>query len=393
MIRPTPFDFDTIVPRHQSGSFKWDSNPNTDVLPMWVADMDFQAAPVILEALSRRVAHGIFGYALVPDAYYQALSGWFERRHGFAIQPEWVLTTTGVVPAISAILRALTVPGDGVIVQTPVYHCFFSSIRNQSCKVVENPLRMDNGRYDMDFDDLEQKAANPRNNVLLLCHPHNPSGRVWTEQELRQLGDICTRHGVVVISDEIHCDLLFPGVRHRPFAALDPQHLAQSITLSSPSKSFNLAGLHIANIVVADPALKSRLRKALQIHDVAQVNPFGVVGTIAAYNEGEPWMDALLEYLYSNYQTIQTFLKQHLPQLTLYPQQSTYLAWIDTHKTGLSSDELAEKLLSEGNLRISSGSGFLPSPQPSQSFIRLNFACPQALLNDGLQRLHKVCSA
>ncbi len=390
MAAPASFDFDAIIPRHQTGSFKWDSNPGADVLPMWVADMDFSAAPAVLDALARRVEHGVFGYTLIRDGYYLALSGWFERRYDFVIQRDQVLTTTGVVPAISAILRALTTPGDGVIVQTPVYHCFFSSIRNQGCNVVENPLRLINGRYQMDFTHLEQQAADSRNKLLLLCHPHNPSGRVWTAEELRRLGDICARHQVVVVSDEIHCDLLFPGESHQPFATLGPEYQANAITLNSPSKSFNLAGLQIANIIVADQGIKALIQQALHIHDVAQVNPFGVEGLIAAYNEGGPWLDALLDYLYGNYQLIQSFLHSRLPQLTLYPQQSTYLAWINTTATGLSSDELAHRLLTDGKLRISSGNGFLPGSETAAAFIRLNFACPRILLQDGLERLYRV---
>ena len=396
MTDASQFDFDTVVPRRGSGCFKWDSNPSDHTLPMFVADMDFKVPEVVLEALRQRVDHGVFGYTWVPEAYYAAVAGWSERRYGFALEHDWILPSIGIVPAISAILRALIQPGDGVIVQSPVYHCFFSSVERIGGRIVENKLVMTDsldvastGTYQVDWDDLEQKAAAPDVKVMLLCHPHNPSGRVWRDDELLRLGEICQRHNVTVVSDEIHCDLLFPGEAHRPFASLSPDHLANCITLTAPGKTFNLAGLQIGNAVIADRALRVRVLKALREHEINGVNPFGVAGSIAAYTHGADWLDALNAYLYRNFQHIQTFLQQELPQLKLYPQQSTYLAWIDCSATGLSGTELAKRLLDEGELRISSGSGFLPGQQENR-FIRLNFACSRSTLEDGLERLKQV---
>uniref|UniRef100_UPI003FEFECB1 MalY/PatB family protein n=1 Tax=Phocaeicola sp. TaxID=2773926 RepID=UPI003FEFECB1 len=245
------YDFDEIIPRRNTNSYKWDSAADADVLPLWVADMDFRTAAPIVEALQRRVAHGIFGYTRVPDAYYDAVTDWFARRHGWTIRRDWMIYTSGVVPALSAVIKALTVPGDKVLVQTPVYNCFFSSIRNNGCGMVSSPLTYEDRTYRMDFEDLERKAADERVKVMLLCNPHNPAGRVWTREELTRLGDICLRHGVTVVSDEIHCELVYPGHTYTPFASLSEEFLQHSVTCVSPSKSFNMAGLQIATIVAA----------------------------------------------------------------------------------------------------------------------------------------------
>ncbi|MCG6214752.1 MalY/PatB family protein [Vibrio furnissii] len=349
------FDFDTIINRHHTGSAKWDSPHDESVLPMWVADMDFRTAPPIIDALQRRVAHGIFGYASVPDAYFQAVIDWFTRRHGFAMQREWILYTSGVVPALSAILKAVTQPGDGVIVQTPAYNCFFSSVRNMQCQLVENPLINCDGFYEMDFDHLEKVAAQPHVTAMILCNPHNPVGRAWREQELRRVGEICFQHGVMVISDEIHCDLMFPGQTHQPFAALGEEFLRHSVTTHSPSKSFNIAGLQIANIIAADERIRARVDRALNIHEVCDVNPFGVTALIAAYNDSEAWLDALTGYLHQNYELVSDFIATHLPQLQLTQQQATYLAWIDCRSLAMSSTQLTERLRREGKLMLNAG--------------------------------------
>lgn len=287
------YDFDKTIDRRATNSYKWDSAPE-GALPMWVADMDFRTAPAIIDALQKRVAHGIFGYTRVPDAYYGAVTSWFSRRHGWDIDREWIIYTSGVVPAVSAVIKALTVPGDKVIVQTPVYNCFFSSIRNNGCEIVSNPLRRTADTYKMDFDALERCAADPRTKVMLLCNPHNPAGRVWTPDELTRLGNICLRNGVTVVADEIHCELVYQGFKYTPFASLSDAFLHRSVTCVSPSKAFNIAGLQIANIVAFDNDLRSRIDKAININEVCDVNPFGVAATIAAYNEGEEWLNSWL---------------------------------------------------------------------------------------------------
>ena len=376
--------FDQVTERRGSGSYKWDSIEQADALPMWVADMDFPTAPAILEALTRRVQHGIFGYAKVPDVYYQHLMGWFERRYDFAIERDWVLYTSGVVPAISAVIKALTLPGNGVIVQTPVYNCFFSSIRNMGCQVIENTLINREGYYEIDFDDLEKKAQNPNNTVLLLCNPHNPVGRVWTEAELRKIGEICFANGVKVISDEIHCDLVFPEHHHQPFAALGLDYLSNTVTCHAPSKSFNIAGLQIANIIVPNQALRLCVDKALNIHEVCDVNPFGIEALIAAYGESEAWLDALVSYLYGNYQFVAEFLQQEIPALKLTKQEATYLAWIDCRALGLPAEKLVTILAQQAKLILSPGTLF---GEAGEGFLRLNMACPRSVLEEGLHRL------
>lgn len=376
------YDFDKTIDRRATNSYKWDSAPE-GVLPMWVADMDFRTAPAIIDALQKRVAHGIFGYTRVPDAYYDAVTSWFSRRHGWDIDREWIIYTSGVVPAVSAVIKALTVPGDKVIVQTPVYNCFFSSIRNNGCEIVSNPLRRTADTYEMDFDALERCAADPRAKVMLLCNPHNPAGRVWTPDEQTRLGNICLRNGVTVVADEIHCELVYQGFKYTPFASLSDAFLHRSVTCLSPSKAFNIAGLQIANIVAFDNDLRSRIDKAININEVCDVNPFGVAATIAAYNEGEEWLNQLVDYLHGNYEAMAEFCRRELPEFPITRLEGTYLVWMDCSSLGMPSDALEHALLDDARLWLNAGTMY---GAEGEGYMRWNIACPRSVMLDGLNR-------
>ena len=378
------FNFDEIIPRRNSNSIKWDFVKDDDVLPMWVADMDFRTAPPIIEALTKRAQHGIFGYTKVPDAYFDAVIGWFERRHGFKVQRDWILVSTSVVPAISAIIKALTTPGDQVIIQSPVYNCFYSSIRNNECETVSNDLIYNDGDYSINFEELEKLAANPKAKLLLFCSPHNPAGRVWTKDELKRVGDICIRNSVIVISDEIHCDLVFEGHKHIPFATLGDEYLQHSITCVAPSKTFNTANLHTANIFAADPEIRKRIDKALNVNEVCEIGAFGVDGLIAAYNDSEEWLNQLIKYLHGNYIFLKNFFDEHLPFIKVTPLQATYLVWIDCSALGKSSNELGDMLLINEKLLLNKGIIYGAN---GDSFLRINIACPRALLIEGLNKI------
>ncbi len=377
------YNFDEIIPRRGTNSVKWDSLSHPDVLPLWVADMDFRTAPGIIQALQQRVEHGIFGYTHVPDEYYEAVNQWFTRRHGWSIRKEWIIYTSGVVPALSAIIKALTVSGDKVIVQTPVYNCFFSSIRNNGCETVCSPLLRMGNTYKMDFDDLEQKASDPQAKLLLLCNPHNPAGRVWTREELQRVGEICLRHHVVVVSDEIHCELTYPGHDYTPFASLSETFSKHSVSCISPSKAFNIAGLQIANIVTANEDMRSSIDRAININEVCDVNPFGVIATIAAYNEGEEWLDALRVYLYDNYLFMKAFCKEHLPDFPIMDLEGTYLAWMDCSCLHLPSETLEQQLVEKAGIRLNAGAMY---EAPEEGFMRWNLACPRQQLAEALNR-------
>mgnify|MGYP002735771441 FL=1 len=376
------YDFDKTIDRRATNSYKWDSAPG-GVLPMWVADMDFRTASAIIDALQKRVAHGIFGYTRVPDAYYDAVTSWFSRRHGWDIDREWIIYTSGVVPAVSAVIKAMTVPGDKVIVQTPVYNCFFSSIRNNGCEIVSNPLRRTADTYEMDFDALERCAADPRAKVMLLCNPHNPAGRVWTPDELTRLGNICLRNGVTVVADEIHCELVYQGFKYTPFASLSDAFLHRSVTCLSPSKAFNIAGLQIANIVAFDNDLRSRIDKAININEVCDVNPFGVAATIAAYNEGEEWLNQLVDYLHGNYEAMAEFCRRELPEFPITRLEGTYLVWMDCSSLGMPSDALEHALLEDARLWLNAGTMY---GAEGEGYMRWNIACPRSVMLDGLNR-------
>ena len=384
------YDFDTIVLRRGTNSYKWDTPKEKNVLPMWVADMDFRTAPAIVEALQRRVAHGIFGYTKVPETYYDAVVRWFESRHRWQIDTRWIIYTSGVVPALSAIIKALTAPGDKVIVQTPAYNCFYSSIRNDGCFLSANNLAYRDGRYTIDFDDLEAKAADPKAKLLLLCNPHNPVGRVWTPEELRRIGDICLRRDILVVADEIHCELVMPGFRYTPFASLSEEFARRSVTCASPSKAFNLAGVQVANIFAADAGLRERIARSLEINETGMISPFAIEALTAAYTDGAEWLDALNGYLWENYLFLRDYFARHLPQFPVLPLEGTYLVWADCRAAGLSSDTLTRRLLDEGRLHVNSGSMYGAA---GEGFIRLNIACPRKLLAEGLDRLKRVLTA
>ena len=381
------YDFDRPINRHDTNSYKWDSLDMEKVIPLWVADMDFKTAPCIIETLKKRIEHGIFGYTLVPDKYYQAAIDWFHRRHNWDFLPSDIIYTSGVVPAISAIIKALAKPGEKVIVQTPVYNCFFSSIRNNDCIVSENELIYKNNTYYIDFEDLEKKASDPKATLLLLCNPHNPSGRVWNYNELIQIYEICRRNHVTVISDEIHCELVYPPFKYIPFCSLSEEVASHSVACISPSKSFNIAGLQIANIVCRDEEMRKKIDRAININEVCDVNPFGVLATIAAYNEGEPWLTELIDYLQRNYEYLVTFFNNELPDFPVVKLEGTYLVWVDCRKLGLTSVELEEKLIREGEVWLNPGSMYGAA---GEGFMRINIACPQSRLAEGLRRISKV---
>lgn len=380
------YDFDEIIDRRGTNCVKWDGAENQDVLPMWVADMDFRTAPVIIEALRRRVDHGVFGYTRVPQSYYDAVTGWFSRRHGWNIDKDWIIYTSGVVPALSAIIKALTVPGDKVLIQTPVYNCFFSSIRNNGCEIVESPLVYTDNTYSIDFKDLERKASDTKVKAMILCNPHNPAGRVWGRDELIRIGEICIRHDVVVIADEIHCELVMPGYEYTPFASISEDFSRHSVNCVSPSKAFNIAGLQIANIVCADAGRRAKIDRAINVNEVCDVNPFGVIALQAAYNEGAEWLDQLLEYIYGNYEYMRSFCEEHLPDFPITKLEGTYLVWMDCRKFGMTSAEQEKRLIEDAGLWLNAGTMY---GQDGEGFMRWNIACPRARMIEGLKRFEK----
>ena len=386
------YNFDLLTERRGTNSVKWDESPSPDVIPLWVADMDFMAAPAIQEALRRRMEHGVYGYTIVGDDYYDAIINWFQRRHQWTIHREEILYTTGVVPAMSVALKALTMPGERVLILSPAYNCFFSSIRNNGCEVVESSLLFCQNniqdRFEVDWADFEAKCADEKTTIFLLCNPHNPTGRVWTKAELQQMNDICMQHNVKVVSDEIHCELIMPGNRFQPFAAVSEQCRQNSVILNSPSKSFNIAGLQIANIICPQPEWRRRIDRAININEVCDVNPFGPVALIAAYNESEAWLDELCAYLWDNYQTLCEFAAEHLPDWHIYPLEGTYLPWINITATGMTSQQYADTLLNNAKVWVNPGTMY--GPQSGEGYIRLNIACPRSRLLEALQRISRL---
>jgi len=381
------YDFDKPVARRHSGCYKWDIDPREGIIPMWVADMDFRVATPIIDALHKRVEHGVFGYTKVEDSYYDAMTNWFRRRHGWTIDRQWVIYTTGVVPAISAALKAMTLPGEKVLVLTPVYNCFFSSIQNNGCVADECELVRSGDTYTIDFDAFEQHCTDPKTTVFLLCNPHNPACRVWTE-ELGRLNDICLRHDVKVIADEIHCELVMPGYKFTPFASVSDACQDNCVVMNSPSKSFNIAGLQTANIVCKDPVLRRKIDRAVNINEICDLNPFGPVALEAAYNECEDWLDQLNEYIQGNYTALKDFFQRELPDIKVTKLEGTYLAWVDIRSTGLSSDEATGKLLRKGKVRVSSGTIY--GRTAGEGFLRINMACPRSLMMQGLERIGRA---
>jgi cystathionine beta-lyase len=407
------YNFDELVERRGTNCVKWDEMTDADVIPLWVADMDFKAAPAILEAVRKRAEHGVFGYNIVPESYYEAVISWFRRRHQWEIQRQWILYTTAVVPAMSCVIKALTMPGEKVLILSPAYNCFFSSIRNNGCEVLESPLvnseqwtvdSYDNQtgaeskagsnhnfplstfHYQLDWPDFERKCADEKTTVFLLCNPHNPTGRVWTREELERMYDICYRYGVKVVSDEIHCELIMPGHQFVPFGTITDD----CVVMNSPSKNFNTAGLQIANIICPDPEWRRRIDRAININEVCDVNPFGIVALQAAYNESEDWIDELNQYLWGNYQALCEFVAEHIPHWKVCALEGTYLPWVDISATGMTSQQLCDRLLAEAKVWVNPGTMY--GPQTGEGYIRFNIATQRNRLMEALQQIGKVMS-
>ena len=382
------YNFDLCPDRKGTESVKWDEFPGT--LPMWVADMDFRVAPEIQEALQKRLDHGVFGYELVPDNYFAVMNRWFASRHGWeGIGRENIVPTTGVIAAYSAAIKAMTVPGDKVLVMTPCYNAFFPAIRNNRCGQLESPLKFDGRHFIVDWDDFEAKAAQAK--VFLLCNPHNPVGRVWTREELLLMAEICRRNNVFVVADEIHCELTYPGHDYTPWATLPEQYVKNSVTCISPTKAFNIAGIQIANIFAADPAILAKMDRAINDNECCDVNVFGVTALQAAYSAGGPWLDQLRNYLYHNARTVCCFLEDEMPGVVCPPLEGTYLMWLDCRcalKPGEPlegfSERLANHLREKHGLVLSTGTIYGAA---GEGFERLNIACPRTRLLDGLDRL------
>jgi len=381
------YDFDEVTERRGTDCVKWDESAAGDVIPLWVADMDFRAAPAIQEALRRRLEHGVFGYSIVGDDYYNAVISWFHRRHQWTVNREEILYTTGVVPAMSVAIKALTMPGERVLILSPDYNCFFSSIRNNGCEVLESVLLYTplSNSFEVDWQDFEAKCADEKTTVFLLCNPHNPTGRVWTKAELLRMNDICLKHGVRVVSDEIHCELTMPGHRFQPFAACSEQCRQNSVVLNSPTKAFNIAGLQIANIICSQPEWRRRIDRAININEVCDVNPFGPVALKAAYNESEEWLDALNRYLWDNYLALCDFCARNLPQWHVCSLEGTYLPWIDITATGMTAQQYADRLMQKARVWVNPGTMY--GPTSGEGYIRLNIACQRSRLTEALQRI------
>ncbi len=379
------YNFNEIIPRRNTQSVKWDLDKDPAVLPMWVADMDFKTCPAVLEALEKRVAHGIFGYTLIPDSFYEAIIDWWKKRHGFILQQDWLIPATGIIPASSAIVRALTKPGDKILLQPPVYNHFYETLNNCGCEIVENCLLEKDLQYTIDFEDLEQQCADPDMKLFVLCNPHNPIGRVWSKEDLIQIGEICFRNNVIVLADEIHSDLIFEGFKHIPFASLGEEFSQNSITCSSPSKTFNIAGIQAAYVFTANTKLKQKIDVQLsKTQESNMLSPFAVEALIAAYKHGETWLEELKVYLFDNYQFVKNYLAEHLPHLQIPELQATYLVWLDCRQLTSNSTEFALKIKRENKVWLNAGDEYGTT---GNGFLRLNIGCPRSQLVEAMERL------
>lgn len=382
------YDFDKPVNRRRTFSVKWDVKEQE--LPMWVADMDFETAPEIQDAVRRRAEHGAFGYTLIPDEWYEAIQEWWEKGHHFHLEKEWLIFCTGVVPAISSAVRKLTTPAEKVVLLTPVYNIFFNSVVNNGRYVLECPLSYDGEQYEIDFQALEEALADPQTTMLIFCNPHNPVGKIWSAETMKRVGDLCRKYHVVVVSDEIHCELTDPGKEYIPFASVSEACRDNSITCIAPTKTFNMAGLQTAAVIVPDPYLRHKIWRALNTDEAAEPNVFGMTAAIAAYQKGGPWLDALRSYLYENKQTARAFLETQLPKLHLVPSEATYLLWIDCKELTEHAKELGRFLREKTGLYLSEGSQY---GKTGETFLRMNIACRRAVLEDGLERLKQGVEA
>lgn len=378
------YNFDEVIPRKGTGSLKWDACPDAGVLPFWVADMDFRTADCIQNALVSRAQHGIYGYAAIPDSYYEAVVSWFASRHGWNVEKEWILPVSGVIPALSAIIGTYMPHGGNVLVQSPAYNHFFISIEQNGCRAVSAELVRVGDTYRMDFDALEEKASDPGISLMILCNPQNPVGRVWSRDELRRVGEICLRNGVTVVSDEIHCELTAPGLAYVPFASVGEDIARNSIVCVSPTKPFNMAGVKIANIVIPDPDIRERVRKIVEQREIGGPGPFGIDALTAAYSGGgAEWLDELNVYIHDNYEYMRKYAAEFLPAFPIMNLEGTYLAWMDCSVLGTSSAALEEALKSEAGIWLNAGTMYGPG---GEGYMRWNLACPRSVLEEGLRR-------
>ncbi len=380
--------FDVVVDRKNTDSLKYDfarefGKPE-DILPLWVADMDFKAPEAVLEALKARVEHGIFGYTDTKENYGKIVTGWFRDHHGWEADPKWLVKSPGVVFAINHAIRAFTKPGDGVLIQEPVYYPFAASIRDNERRVVNNQLQYIQGRYLIDFEDFEEKIQSCGVKLFLLCSPHNPVGRVWSREELFKMGEICLRHQVMVVSDEIHCDFTYPGHKHTVFASLSKAFEDNCIVCTAPSKTFNLASLQTSNIFIPNEDKRKAFAQQMRITGYGELNGLGPAACMAAYESGGPWLDELLQYLQGNLQFLREFLQKNIPGITLVEPEGTYLAWVDCSNLGLSDQELERIMVREAKLWLDGGAMF---GKECGQFQRWNLACPRSVLKQALEQL------
>ncbi|MDD7354368.1 MAG: pyridoxal phosphate-dependent aminotransferase [Oscillospiraceae bacterium] len=376
------YDFDTVNDRRSEFSMKWDVNDGE--LPMWVADMDFKTAPEITEAIVKRAEHGIFGYTDVPARWKNAVISWYKKRHSLTIEYDSLMFSTGVVAAISSIVRKLTTPNENVVLLTPVYNIFFNSIINNGCRALECPLIYDGEKYEINWTDFEEKLSDKQTTLFILCNPHNPTGVIWDRETLAKIGALCKKYHVTVISDEIHCDISDPGYDYVPFASVNDECKYNSITCIAPTKTFNLAGLQTSAVYVPDEYLFHKVWRALNTDEVAEPNVFAMTASIAAYEHGEKWLDELREYLYLNKKAVRGFIEKEIPEINIVNSHATYLLWLDCSKICENTDALADDIRAKTGLYLSKGSAF---GKGGEAFLRMNTACPKRTIDDGLGRL------
>lgn len=386
--------FDEIIDRHNTNSIKWDfaaeRGKPTDLLPMWVADMDFRAPQEVTDALIEAAKHGVFGYSDTKSDYFDALASWMKRRFDWDIEKSWLIKTPGVVNAFTMAVRAYSKPGDAVLLQPPVYPPMHAAVKHNDRRLVFNELVLRDGRYEIDFEDFEKKIASEQVRVFILCSPHNPVGRAWTRDELIQMGDICVQYGVVVVSDEIHQDLVLPGHKHHVFASLKPEFREITVTCTAPSKTFNIAGLHASNIFIEHAAMRGAFTQEMQRAGIGGGNQLGLIACQAAYEHGEAWLDELMEYIKGNVDFTRAFLAEHVPQVRLVKPDATYLLWLDFRELGLDDKELNAFITDKAKLWLNDGPTFGPG---GSGFQRLNVACPRSVLEQGLRQLSAAFSA